>query len=302
MSSEEQRISDGLAELVRDKPYLGRIDFDAVVARSGSGGSPRTKAARWLTLAAVLAAVAGLGVGLWLGIVHGSGTNVITARPTPPTTPLVGSSWLVTQIRGSEAVVDTGGHVPSLTFEDEDSVSGNDPCNKMSGSYRIAGDRLTLTDLTSTEIGCAPFKQQSRYHGALADVSHFTVRDSTLTLSDGAGRSILVFRAAADPSPTPVDTVQVRIRNESDVNFDKVVVTFGRGSVDYGPVAAGGVSDYERAGLAYHYAAVRATVGSRILARDIIDYTGETPLPPGHYTYVLVAGGGSLELRFEADQ
>ena len=297
----EQRVRDGLAELVRTKPDLGRIDVAAVVARR-AGRSGSASVTRWLAVAAVAVIVAALGLGLWFGVVRGGEPQVVTAQPSVPATPLVGTSWLVTQITVNEAVVDSRGHVPSLRLTADQLVTVTDPCNQIRGSYRIDGERLTFTGFTSSDMACGQIRQQARYRAGLEDVTRFTLQGSTLTLFNAADRPILVFRAAADPSPPPSTTVQVRVRNDSDVDFEKVMVTFGKGRVDYGPIAAGRVSDYRRAGVAYNYAAIRATVGGNVLAGDIFDYTGETPLPPGRYTYVLTAGSGSLDLRFEADQ
>ncbi len=66
-----------------------------------------------------------------------------------------------------------------------------------------------------------------------------------------------------------------------------------------GPLTAGASSAYGKVGLAYRYASVEVYVGERPYVLQVIDYVGETPLPDGHFTYVLAMIEGRLELTFE---
>jgi heat shock protein HslJ len=302
----EQVFRDGLADLVRDKPDLGPIDLDEVVARSRLRHSRRAPTGRWLTVAAVLVVLVGTGIGLWFGAGERSGPRVIDAQPASPADPLVGTRWLVSQIGGEPALFDAQGHVPFLAFEGKGDVVGSARCNLIRGSYELLGDRLTFIELSITERACNDAADVDRQHGEYIDALEITARlaidDTTLTLFDYADDPVLVFHAAPDPSPAPVTDVQVRVRNDSAIDFEQVRVTFARGRVDYGALPSGQYSDYRRAEWAFKYAGIRVIVDGKELTRGVTDYMGETPLPPGRYTYVLNADTGSLDLRLEVDQ
>src|SRR5687768_13848417 len=60
------------------------------------------------------------------------------------------------------------------------------------------------------------------------------------------------------------DPVEIRIRNDSNVDFDRVRVQFpDQHEVDYGPVPKGGVTDFKSTIRAYRYAGVSVQVGNR---------------------------------------
>lgn len=95
-------------------------------------------------------------------------------------------------------------------------------------------------------------------------------------------------------------SVEIRIKNASDVDFDRVRVIFpARDEVDYGRVAKGALSDFHPARRAYRYAEIHATSGDREFSLQPIDYVGEQPLAPGRYTYVLRVEAGRLTVDLE---
>ena len=308
----EKVFREGLAELARSKPELGTITTDDLErSRARRPAADRAPVSRWLALAAAVVVVAGLGLGLFFGGVLGPGTTVLNAEPAAPTVPLIGTRWLTTQIQGEPASTGARGQLPSLIFDDDGSaVRANDTCNSISGRYHLDGDALILRDLATTTISCSvaeePSRQPAAFAEALGEVARWELSGSTLTLFDGAGSPLLAFRAAEASSPTsatPATTVQVRIRNESQVAFDQVRVVFPRGpAADYGPLAAGASTAYRTARQAYPYAYIRVTVDGQTLTLQPRDYVGETPLEPGRYTYALTLDHGSLDLRFEVDR
>ena len=111
----------------------------------------------------------------------------------------------------------------------------------------------------------------------------------------------LVF--ASCPAPTESsDGVNIRVSNESSFAFSDVDVVFPQDSVDYGTVAAHGVSEYHRVTQAYSYALIIVQVGGEELRLQPIDYVGETALSAGRYTYALnVTIEGHLTLEFRHD-
>lgn len=82
-------------------------------------------------------------------------------------------------------------------------------------------------------------------------------------------------------------SIEIRVANRSDRDFDSVVVTFDPGRVDYGAVAKGATTDYRRIQQAYRYALVEVTAGGQTFRFHPIDYVGEAPLETGRYTYAL---------------
>ena len=54
-------------------------------------------------------------------------------------------------------------------------------------------------------------------------------------------------------------------------------------------------------GLAYRYALILATADGTEHRWQPIDFMGETPLPPGRYSYAISVDGDQIELRFETD-
>lgn len=82
-------------------------------------------------------------------------------------------------------------------------------------------------------------------------------------------------------------SIEIRVANRSDRDFDRVVVTFDPGRVDYGAVAKGATSEYRRIQQAYRYALVEVTASGQTFRFHPIDFVGETPLEPGRYTYAL---------------
>lgn len=113
--------------------------------------------------------------------------------------------------------------------------------------------------------------------------------------------TLLVF--AGCPAPTePSESVNIRVSNESSFAFSDVDVVFPQDSVDYGTVAAHGVSEYRRVAQAYSYALIIVQVGGEELRLQPVDYVGETELPAGRYTYALnVTIEGHLTLEFRHD-
>lgn len=110
----------------------------------------------------------------------------------------------------------------------------------------------------------------------------------------------VVMSAATEQSR---EGVNVRVRNASAADFDRVVVVFPKQhEVDYGRLPKGEVSQLRTTAQAYRYAGIRVTIGQRELALTPIDYVGEQPLVPGRYTYVLGVEGERLTLSLERAQ
>lgn len=97
----------------------------------------------------------------------------------------------------------------------------------------------------------------------------------------------------------PTGPVDIRVANESGIDFDQVIVGFPDGQEAYGPVSAGERTDYRQVPKAYRYAYFEVHVESETLVAQPVDYVGETPLPPGRYTYAFDVDPAGPTLSFE---
>lgn len=64
---------------------------------------------------------------------------------------LAGTSWRVAAVNGSPTPA-VGDYL--MRFESDGSVGARFGCNHMGGQYRLAGDTLTASNITSTLMGC----------------------------------------------------------------------------------------------------------------------------------------------------
>ncbi len=79
--------------------------------------------------------------------------------------------------------------------------------------------------------------------------------------------------------------VLIRVENISDYDFDRVTVDTSGGRATYGSLPGGSMSGYEAFEFAYAYATVEVNILGSKFDLTPIDYTGETRLANGSYTY-----------------
>lgn len=101
---------------------------------------------------------------------------------------LVGTSWRITTVRG--APMRAGVFPPYLQFLPHttifgtDKFLGEDSCNSLQGSYSIAGDTVTFTDIATSLVGCS---EGVDVIGALSDTRSWRTDGPRLRLSDAQG-------------------------------------------------------------------------------------------------------------------
>lgn len=103
--------------------------------------------------------------------------------------------------------------------------------------------------------------------------------------------------ARADPDHASTNAVDVRIRNDSQVVLDNVVV----GGKKYGDIKPGANTEYQRWERAYRYSSVSVVVGTKVLEITPFDYVGEAFTCSGKLTYVLSLNAGGLDIRVQPD-
>lgn len=123
------------------------------------------------------------------------------SRDVPPEPlPLVGTTWTLTSISSGDAVssVVSGTEVTVMLAADE-TVCGSAGCNRFSGTYTQAGDRLAFSPLAATKMACAGYvmAQERVYLDAMSEVASYAIDGEQLTVSDGSGAMLLGFDGAS---------------------------------------------------------------------------------------------------------
>ncbi|MDX2303609.1 MAG: hypothetical protein NW226_12465 [Microscillaceae bacterium] len=93
----------------------------------------------------------------------------------------------------------------------------------------------------------------------------------------------------------------IRIENNSEYDFEKVVVRSGDNEASYGTIKSGQFSGYRAFPKAYRYAYVELSINKTKFVIQPIDYVGANPLKVGEYTYrisVLDMNTKTLKLDF----
>lgn len=124
--------------------------------------------------------------------------TALTAASGQHETVALQGAWRVTAI--AEAEVPEGVEV-SMRFDDEGQVSGRGGCNRYSGGYELAGDRLTIGPVAMTRMAC-PDEQmttETRFGVAVGDVARAGIDETgALILSDAEGARLIVALPATD--------------------------------------------------------------------------------------------------------
>jgi heat shock protein HslJ len=109
--------------------------------------------------------------------------------------PLDGTTWTLDvaglEVPGADAVA------PTISFASPN-VSGSSGCNNFTGGYTVAGDKLTLGQLASTQKACGPVETavETAVLTRLGKVAGYTVAADKLTLTDASGATLLTYAAA----------------------------------------------------------------------------------------------------------
>ncbi len=107
----------------------------------------------------------------------------ITSREA--TTELPGTSWALVDLDGAEPVGETP---PSITFNDDGSVTGTTGCNTFNGEVTIEGSELTFGPMATTRMACldeGASLQEHAFLTALEGVTGYTVDDEGRLVLEG---------------------------------------------------------------------------------------------------------------------
>lgn len=122
----------------------------------------------------------------------------IEAAGCPGVGELGGKRWLLAELPGSTP--DGPPPVrPELLFGTDGSLSGSGGCNRLQGSYRLAGDgQLSLGRVASTMRACVGgMAQEQQLLQALARVARYALSGQELRLLDADGKLVARFESGA---------------------------------------------------------------------------------------------------------
>ncbi|MBL8588588.1 MAG: META domain-containing protein [Methylobacteriaceae bacterium] len=103
--------------------------------------------------------------------------------------------WRLVELDGAP-LGGSGGRTPTLRFGPQGRLTGDGGCNRFSGAWRVAGDRLTIGPLAATMMACpAGMELERRFFDALARVAGQRREPGGLMLLDAAGVALARFVA-----------------------------------------------------------------------------------------------------------
>lgn len=108
-----------------------------------------------------------------------------------------GAEWVVEDLAGS-GIIDRSRI--TIEFLDNQRVAGRASCNRYSGHYRFSGESLTLDQLATTRMACAPalMQQEARFLDLLSRVRRAAIgRRGELILSTPDGSRITAVQSTS---------------------------------------------------------------------------------------------------------
>jgi putative lipoprotein len=114
-----------------------------------------------------------------------------------PSSTLEKTYWKLTHLRDRLLTADDWMSEPHIVLHPADHrVSGSGGCNRITGSYRLDGGRLTFGQIAGTMMACARGAETEReFLSALQDVRQARVSGERLLLVDEAGKLLARFDA-----------------------------------------------------------------------------------------------------------
>ena len=103
------------------------------------------------------------------------------------------TAWGLESLAGNAVLPGT-----TITIEfSDDQVSGSAGCNQYWGNYQAEENRLSVSDVFSTEIGCLEptgiLEQETAYLTALSVATSYQITADRLEMFDESGDQVLVF-------------------------------------------------------------------------------------------------------------
>jgi putative lipoprotein len=105
--------------------------------------------------------------------------------------------WKLTRLGDAPVIVASEQREPHLILNSETRrVAGSGGCNRLTGSYELNGDQLTLGQMAGTMMACLEgMETEKLFLEALKHVSRWTIAGQQLDLFDAAGNAVACFEA-----------------------------------------------------------------------------------------------------------
>ncbi len=112
-------------------------------------------------------------------------------------------SWILESYGepGSLQTVLEGTEITAIFDSGEGQVTGSAGCNGYSGEYKVKGSKLSIFEMTWTEMGCPEpagiLEQETQYLKALQSAESYEISVGKLQIT--SGNQVLIFRDSAEP-------------------------------------------------------------------------------------------------------
>ncbi len=122
--------------------------------------------------------------------------QTVLVTEAPPTNPLAGKTFGLTDLNGAPILADT---TITITFNADGTLGGSGGCNNFNGRYTANSGQITISEVSQTNIFCpAPpgvMEQESAYINALRAASAYEFPDQStqLIVRNAAGQEILRY-------------------------------------------------------------------------------------------------------------
>lgn len=130
-------------------------------------------------------------------LLNSDGTEIAVLEKQ--STQLSNTSWIVTGYNnGKQAITSPiDGTETTIHFNQDGSFSGDTGCNTFSGTYRVDGDQLTISDTTMTLKACLDpdgiMEQESQFLAALNQADHYRLEDKNLEIRTASDEIAVTF-------------------------------------------------------------------------------------------------------------
>ena len=126
---------------------------------------------------------------------------ILSAGQSGAVPPFPRGRWDAVELAGTAVPEIPAARRPHLVFNDGNGLTGSDGCNRVTGSYTVDGESLTVGPVITTQMACNDTVDlQRRFRGALRGTSHWRLAGEHLEFYGATGKPLAVFeRPATSP-------------------------------------------------------------------------------------------------------
>lgn len=109
---------------------------------------------------------------------------------------LEGSRWVLVQLGDESVIVGQGRPEPYIVLQAATKeIAGHTGCNRLNGGYRIDGDALRISEVTTTRMACPDGDLEHRFLNALESVARWRLQGDRLVLLDAENAALMQLEA-----------------------------------------------------------------------------------------------------------